>query len=286
MADHWTVPGKRTPKGDPIYTDLAIETVLTLRLVFHQPLRQTEGFVSSVLALMGLDLPVPDHSTLSRRGRGLSCARRLRSSKDSLDLVVDSTGLKIHGPGEWHQERFGQEKAGKPRRSWRKLHIGIDADNGDIVASDLTDKDVGDVTVLPDLLDQVDGQIRRFLGDGAYDGDPTYRLLTGRRQTLPIPEVIVPPRGAGLGLAKAEDVLRQRDRHVQAIQDRGRMAWQKSSGYNRRALVEATMSRYKRVVGPGLRSRDPAAQKTEAKMGVDVLNHMFSLGRPVTERIG
>ena len=185
VADHWTVSSKRTPKGDPIYTDLAIETVLTLRLIFHQPLRQTEGFVSSILGFMGLDLPVPDHSTLSRRGRGLSCVRRLRSSKDSLDLVVDSTGLKILGPGEWRQERLAERKDGKPRRSWKKLHLGIDADNGDIVASDLTDKDVGDVTVLPDLLDQVEGRIHRFLGDGAYDGDPTYRLLTQRRQSSP-----------------------------------------------------------------------------------------------------
>lgn len=177
-------------------------------------------------------------------------------------------------------------KAGKPRRSWKKLHLGIDASNGDIVASDLTDKDVGDVTVLPDLLDQVDSRINRLLGDGAYDGDPTYRALKQRRQALPLPEVIVPPRGAGQGLARAEDLLRQRDRHVKTIEDRGRMAWQKSSGYNRRALVEATMSRYKRIIGSGLRSLNPAAQKTEAMMGVDVLNQMFSLGRPVTERIG
>ena len=286
VADHWTVPGKRTPKGDPIYTDLAIETVLTLRLVFHQPLRQTEGFMSSVLAFMGHDLPVPDHSTLSRRGGGLVRSRRLSSAKDSLDLVVDSTGLKMYGPGEWRQERFGDKRAGKSRRSWRKLHLGIDPANGDIVAADLTDKDVGDVTVLPDLLDQVDGRINKFLADGAYDGDPTYLLFIQRPQSLPLPEVIVPPRGAGLGLAKAEDLLRQRDRHVEAIQDRGRMAWQKSSGYNRRALVEATMSRYKRIVGPGLRSRAPEPQKTEAMMGVDILNQMFGLGRPVTQRIG
>ena len=206
VADHWTVPNKRTPKGDPLDTDLAIETVLTLRLVFHQPLRQTEGFVSSILAFMGLSLPVPDHSTLSRRGRGLSRSRRLQSSKDNLDLVVDSTGLKIYGPGEWRQERLEERKAGKPRRSWKKLHLGIDASNGDIVASDLTDKDVGDVTVLPDLLDRVDGRINRFLGDGAYDGDPTYRALKPRRQALPLPEVIVPPRGAGQGLARAEDL--------------------------------------------------------------------------------
>ena len=166
-----------------------------------------------------------------------------------------------------------------------ELHLGIDPDDGEIVASDLTDHDVGDVTILPNLLDQVEGRIVRFLGDGAYDGDPTYRLLKHRRQALPLPEVIVPPRGAGQGLAKSEDALRQRDRHVQKIQDRGRMNWQKASGYNRRALVEATMSRYKRVIGPGLKSRHPDAQYTEAMIGVDILNQMFDLGRPVTERI-
>jgi len=118
VTDHWTVPDKRTPKGDPVYMDLAIETILTLRLVFHQPLRQTEGFVSSILSFMGLDLPVPDHSTLSKRGAGLIRARRLSSTKNSLDLVVDSTGLKFYGPGEWSQQRFGDKQAGPLRRSW------------------------------------------------------------------------------------------------------------------------------------------------------------------------
>lgn len=282
---HWTVPGQRTPKGFPVYTDLAIETVLTLRLVFHQPLRQTEGLVGSLFDLMGLDLSVPDHSTLSRRGRGLERLRRAPSAKDNLDLVVDSTGLKVYGPGEWQRERFGERKTGKPRSGWKKLHIGIDPDDGEIVASELTDHDVGDVTVLPDLLDQIDGRIRRFFGDGAYDGDPTYRLFIQRRQNLPLPEVIVPPRGVSQGLAKAEDLLRQRDRHVQTIQDRGRMNWQRASGYNRRALVEASISRYKRIIGPKLKSRHPDAQHTEAMMGVNILNQMFSLGRPITERI-
>lgn len=282
---HWTVPGQRTPKGFPVYTDLAIETVLTLRLVFHQPLRQTEGLVGSLFDLMGLDLSVPDHSTLSRRGGGLERLRRAPSAKDNLDLVVDSTGLKVYGPGEWQRERFGERKTGKPRSGWKKLHIGIDPDDGEIVASELTDHDVGDVTVLPDLLDQIDGRIRRFFGDGAYDGDPTYRLFIQRRQNLPLPEVIVPPRGVSQGLAKAEDLLRQRDRHVQTIQDRGRMNWQRASGYNRRALVEASISRYKRIIGPKLKSRHPDAQHTEAMMGVNILNQMFSLGRPITERI-
>ena len=127
VAAHWTVPGKRTPKGYPIDTDLAIETVLTLRLVFHQPLRQTEGLIGSIF-----DLSVPDHSTLSRRGRSLERLRRVPSSKDSLDLVVDSTGLKVYGPGEWQRERFGERKMGQPRSAWKKLHLGIDPDDGEM----------------------------------------------------------------------------------------------------------------------------------------------------------
>ena len=159
---HWTVSGKRTAKGYPVDTDLAIETVLTLRWVFHQPLRQTEGLVGSIFDML------------------------------SLDLVVDSTGLKVYGQGEWQRKRFGERKTGKPCSAWRKLHLGIDPGDGEIVASDLTDHDVGDVAVLPDLVDQVGGRLDNFLADDAYDGDPAYRLLTQRRQVLPLPKVIGP----------------------------------------------------------------------------------------------
>ena len=165
------------------------------------------------------------------------------------------------------------------------MHVGIDPDDSEIVASDLTDHDDADVTILPALLGQLDGRIDRFLGDGAFDGDAACRLLKQRRQSLPLPDVILPPRGTSFGLAKAKDALRQRDRHVQMIQDKGRMGWQRASGCNQRALVEATISRYKRIIGPELRSRDPAGQETEAMIGVDILYQMFEVGRPIIERI-
>ena len=194
---------------------------------------------------------------------------------------MDSTGLGIHGPGEWRAEAHG----GSDRRQWRKLHIAIDPDGGEIVASALTPSDVGDVTVLPDLLEQVDGRIETYLADGAYDGEPTYQRLIQRRQSLPLPRVVIPPRGARDERTRELDLLRSRDCHIDAIQSHGRMAWQKTSGYNRRALVETSFSRYKRIIGGRLRTRSLPAQRTEAWIGISILNKMASLGMPVTERV-
>ncbi len=271
----------RVRSGRGIYSDLAIEMALTVRLVFGLGLRQTEGFLGSVMGLLDLALPVPDHTTLSRRGRRLELSRPTRIGRGSLDIVVDSTGLGIYGPGEWRSEIHGNSA----RRQWRKLHIAIDPDGGEIVASVLTPSDVGDVTVLPDLLEQVDGRIETYLADGAYDGEPTYQRLIQRRQGHPLPRVVTPPRGARDERARELDLLRTRDRHIHAIQSHGRMAWQKSSGYNRRALVETSISRYKRIIGERLRTRSLPAQRVEPGIGVSILNKMARLGMPVTERV-
>ena len=147
----WRAAPRTTPGGQARYSDLAIETSLILRTVFHQPLRQTEGLVGSLLELMGLDLPVPDHSTLSRRSRTLTMAPQARTSGGPVHLLVDSTGVKLSGPGEWLVEKHGTSK----RRSWRKLHIGFDAVSGRIVASILTDRDVDDASQVEPLLDQI-----------------------------------------------------------------------------------------------------------------------------------
>ena len=141
IAD-WRAQPRATPGGQRHYSDLAIETALTLRAVFGLALRQTEGLVGSIMQLLGIDLPVPDHTTFSRRAGGLKVLQKPRASSDPLHLIIDSTGLKLRGAGEWLFERHGTAK----RRAWRKLHIGIDADTGEIVASDLTDKDVDDAS--------------------------------------------------------------------------------------------------------------------------------------------
>jgi hypothetical protein len=174
----WRAERRKTRGGQPAYSDLAITVCLTLGVVYKQPLRQTEGFVRGLVGLMGLDILVHDYSTFSRRGAGLTLSMTSRHQKDGpIHLVVDSTGLKIFGEGEWLQNKH---KTKTTRRSWRKLHLGLDLVSGDIVCSDLTTDDVGDPTALPDLLEQIDADVAQFIADGAYDGDPTSDLLIER----------------------------------------------------------------------------------------------------------
>lgn len=163
--DGWQAPRRNTPGGQAIYSDLAIEMVLMLRMVFHLALRQAEAFAGSVLRLLGLDLCVPDHTTLSRRSGDFARRRPNVPSHGARHLIVDSTGLKLFGQGEWDEERHG-----RARRSWRKLHLAIDADTGEIVANVLTDNGADDVGEVPGLLEQVEGEIASFIADGAYDG--------------------------------------------------------------------------------------------------------------------
>jgi len=174
---------------------LAITTALTLRAVFGLALRQTEGLIASLLRLLGLDLAAPDHS-MSRRRETLPVSRP-RSGSEPVHLLVDSTGLKLCGPGEWLVEKH----ATRTRRSWRKLHIGVDADTGQIIAADLTSNDVDDGSQVGPLLEQIAGPAASFTGDGAYDRDAVYREVCQRH---PDAAVIVPPRSSAVPSATAE----------------------------------------------------------------------------------
>ena len=275
----WRAEPRTTRGGQPWYSPLAILTALTLRTVFRLALRQTEGLIGSILHLLGLELAVPDHSTLSRRAETLEMPRP-RSSPGSgpVHLLVDSTGLKLGGPGEWLTEKHGT----KTRRSWRKLHLGVDAATGEIVAAELTTNEVDDGSQVAPLLDQVAGRIASFTGDGAYDRDDVYGAVAERH---PDAAVVVPPRATAVPSEAAEDAPTQRDRHLELIAERGRMGWQKVAGYHRRALAEAAMSRYKRVIGDTLRSRTEPGQATEVAIAVYALNRMLELGRPKSVRI-
>jgi len=272
----WRAEPRTTRGGQPHYSALAITTALTLRAVFRLPLRQTEGLIGSVIGLLGLDLAVPDHSTLSRRAETLAVVRP-PSNAEPIHLLVDSTGLKLCGAGEWLLEKHGASR----RRSWRKLHIGVDAGSGQIVAAALTTNDVDDATQVGTLLDQV-GPIASFTADGAYDQDGVYGEIAERH---PDAAVIVPPRSSAVPSKTVETAPTQRDRHLQLIAERGRMGWQKASGYNLRALVEADISRWKRVIGGALHSQTDGRQATEVAIAVNVLNRMLELGRPNYVRI-
>ena len=195
-----------------------------------------------------------------------------------MHLLVDSTGLKLCGPGEWLEEKHGTKR----RRAWRVLHLATDADTGRIVASVLTDKDADDGSQVGPLLERIEGTVTSFTGDGAYDRDDVYAELAAR---YPAAAVVVPPRTNAVPSATAETAPTQRDRHIEVLAEHGRMAWQKASGYNWRALIEADISRWKRVIGDELRSQTEGRQATEVAIAVGVLNRMLELGRSEYVRI-
>src|SRR3954462_4401180 len=275
-VEAWAAEPRTTRGGQPWYSPLAILTALTLRAVFRLAFRQTEGLIGSVVGLLGLALRGPDHTTLSRRAAALEVPRLPRSGgsdAEPVHLLVDSTGLKLCGPGEWLVEKHGT----RTRRSWRKMHIGVDADTGRIVAAELTPNDIDDGSQVGPLLDQVAGPVASFTGDGAYDSKDIYGAVIERH---PDARVIVPPRSNAVPSKTAETAPTQRDQHLRLIAEHGRMGWQKAPGYNRRALAEATIGRFKRVIGDGLRSRTDERQATEMDVAVQVLNRMLELGRP------
>src|ERR671929_886804 len=278
----WRAGPRTTAGGQAWYSPLAILTALTLRAVFRLALRQAEGLIGSVIGLLGLTLRVPDHSTLSRRAATLEVPRPSRASLgadgEPMHLLVDSTGLKLCGAGEWLIERHGT----RARRSWRKLHVGLDAGTGQIGASALTGRDVDDASQVGPLLDQVAGAVAAFTADGAYDQESVYADVAARH---PDAAVVVPPRATAVPSETAESAPTQRDRHLQCIAEHGRMGWQKRSGYNTRARAEAAISRYKRVIGDGLRSHKDERRATEVDVGVHALNRMLELGRPISVRI-
>src|SRR4051812_35554245 len=244
----WAAAPRTSRGGQPSYSDLAITTALTLRAVFRLALRQTEGLIGSILQLLDLDLAVPDHSTLSRRAETLKLPKpRSGLGCGPVHLLVDSTGLKLCGPGEWLTEKHGTKR----RRAWRVLHLATDADTGRIVASVLTDKDADDGSQVGTLLDHVDGPVASVIGNGAYDRDDVYAKVAARH---PEAAVVVPPRTNAVPSEAAEIAPTPRDRHLRCIAQRGRLGWQRASGYNWRALVECDISRWKRVIGNGLRS--------------------------------
>jgi hypothetical protein len=274
----WQAPRRTTPGGQAWYSDVAIELVLTLRLVFHLPLRQAGGFAASVLRLLGQERRVPDHTTLSRRGRGFAGRRPKVVPHGPLHLVIDSTGLKLFGRGEWDEEKHG-----RTRRSWRKLHIAVDADTGEIVACVLTDNGADDAGEVPALLGQVEGEIASVTADGAYDGEPVYHAAASRQPDRP-PDVVIPPRSSAVASTEDAGAQGQRDRHIRLIAEEGRMAWQKATGYGRRNHTETAVGRYKGLIGPRLRARGLPAQHGEAAIAVEVLNRMIRVAKPVSVR--
>ena len=233
--------------------------------------------IGSILRLLGPHLAVADHATLSRRAAPLEVPPP-RPTGEPLHLVVDSTGLRLSGPGEWLAEKHGT----RTRRAWRKLHLGVDADTGRIEAVELTTSEADDGSRVGPVLDQVDDPLASFTGDGAYDREDVYGAVAERH---PEAAVVVPPRRDAVPSEMAETAPTQRDRLLQSVAEHGRMGWQRASGYNLRALAEAPISRFKRVIGDALRSRTDPGQATEVAIATRALNRMLELGRPESVRV-
>lgn len=263
------------------YSDEAILMVLILREVYQRSLRGLQGFVESIFRAMGLDLPVPSYSQISRRAKSLhKTVNKLTQGKKACHLIFDSTGLKVHGEGEWKIKVHGKSK----RRTWRKFHIGIDAESQDIMCCELTGNAKGDAEVAEAMLEKLPCKVESARGDGAYDASRFRKKVHDKGGVCIVP----PPRDAAYKGEVEEAWEKERDGAIAAIQgfggdEIGRRLWKICSGYHERSLVETAMFRIKKMLGGGLKARSLGAQKTEALCKCLVINKMNKFGMPKFE---
>lgn len=272
---HWTTEEKTGEAGaSPTYTDLAIATMATVQAVYHLAGRQTQGFLQSLFALLKLDLGVPDHSTLSRRRGSLTVELPVRETKEARHLVIDSTGVKVYGEGEWKVRQHGVSK----RRTWRKLHICVDAATLEIVAVCASTNNVSDGEMLPRLLDgMAAAEVAQVSAEGAYDQRRCYDAINEVKAKAAIP----PRRGARIWRhANTKEERHERDENLRAIRQRGKKKWKQESGYHRRSLAETSVFRYKTICGEKLQTRKLENQFQEMFLKCALLNRMTHLGMP------
>ena len=260
------------------FSDAAIQACLTSKVLFGRPLRQTTGFVQSLRQLSGLDWTVPDFSTLCRRQRTLNVSLPYRGGTGPLSLLIDSTGIKAKGEGEWNARKHG----GSKRRIWRKIHIGIDEETLAVRAVEATSSNIGDAPMLPELLNQIppDQDIASVTADGAYDTRKCHEAIAGRDA-----HAVIPPRKNAKPWKPTSAGAIARNDAVSAQRYLGRTLWRRRSGYHRRSRVETKMHCMK-LLGQSLMARDFDRQVTEIHVRIAVLNRYTALGIPVTEPVG
>jgi hypothetical protein len=280
VLEDWTSPRRQTPGGQRRYSNRAIEVTLMLGAVFRLPLRQAEGFVRGLFALMDAAVIVPDHTTLARRRRTVAVDMAVSANSRPTDIALDSTGLKFFGAGEWARQKHGES-----RRSWRVLHISVDPARSEILAHELTDDSTSDAAMAGRLVEASGGNIRRVFADGAYDGEPVTNAIRSACHGKSPPDIVIPPPRTSIPAPGQPHGGTQRERHAAEIVEHGRMAWQKSNDYGLRALAETAVSRVKRLNGGQLRSRTFGAQQKEIAIQISALNRMIRAGKPNTIRV-
>jgi IS1 family transposase len=276
VVDAWEHENDEKKNGRPFtYSDVAIESLLTIRELFRLPYRQTEGLGRALAKLMGAQIVIPHHTSLQKRACKLGVAINLQNLKGPIDVVVDSTGLKVFGEGEWKTRQHGVGK----RRTWRKLHLAVDPATHAIVAHVLTENNQHDADQVEPLLEQVEVEVETFYGDGAYDQWKVYDALQENSTWA-----IIPPRkNAKIKQHgnSAEEPL-QRDECLRQIRRDGRKAWKESIGYHRRSLAETAMSRLKTAFGERLKNQKTKNQIVEAALRCKLLNWFVMLGMPLS----
>ena len=259
-------------------SDAAIQTCLSMKVLFGMALRQTTGVVESLLRLVGLDWTVPDFSTLSRRQKALAVNIPYRGSKGPLHLLIDSTGIRVEGDREWHARKHG----GPKRRVWRKIHLGIDEETLEVRAVEITGSHVRDAPVLPDLLGQIpeDEQIGSVTAGGAYDTRKCHDAIADRGA-----HAVIPPRKNAKPCKPLTTGAMARNEALRTSKSLGRALWRRWSGYHRRSRVETKMHCVKSL-GQRLMARDADRQGAELQVRIAVLNGYTALGIPGTEAVG
>lgn len=276
----WLYAGEKQRGSQYEYSDQGILVMLTVKEVFHLTNRGVEGFIRSLFQMLKIDLPVPDHSTLSKRSKALKVNLPKKTSQ-TLNIVMDSTGLKVYGEGEWKVRMHGISK----RRTWLKLHIGANPDAGEIQAALLTENSISDDQAVVDLLQQIEPAIVDFAADGAYDKRKVYDSLNAHSPDV---NILIPPRkNARIWKhGNSQEERLKRDENLRYIRKHGRKAWKKSSGYHIRSLAETTMFRLKTIFGDRLSTRSLETQTTQALVRCAALNKMTHLGMPQAYKVG
>lgn len=272
ILEKWYGKPTGKPGAQTKYTDKAVELTLQFGQVFHQKLRQTEGLVKSIFIMMGMKLDVPDHSTLSRRGETIT-VELPKERREIVTIIVDSSGLKVYGEGEWKVRKHGYSK----HRTWSKIHLAVTPD-GEIRAEKLTGNDISDEQAFPELIEQETAEIYKLAGDGAFDKSTVYDTCQKREiQTIAIP----PMKNARIrqhGNCKLKP--HPRDENLRAIRKSSRKTWKENIGYHVRSIVENVYFRWKTIFGDKLNARKTETQATEAAIKASILNKMRLLGMP------
>ena len=279
LIDNWMTKEKTGRRGaSRTYTDAAIETLAVVQYLFGQASRQAEGMLASLFEMMQVSLPVPDHTTLSRRLAKLAVRLPIKLKAKARHVVCDSTGVKVYGEGEWKVRQHGYSK----RRTWRKLHLLVDEESREIVSVGASTNSVSDGEMLPELLAAIGGEIAQVSADGIYDQRKVYDALNARGARAAIP----PRRGARIwqhGNSRTERLVR--DENLRSIRKNGRKKWKQAVGYHRRSLAETTVFRYKTIFGDKSQSRNIENQFTEMFIKCAALNRMTHLGMPQSYKL-